>query len=66
LGFFGVGTPWATSGPRLCKANGGLEHEVCCNPKDVVRHPLVQRIVEAYERFEASQAPFDAKVQRHD
>ena len=36
------------------------------NPKDVVRHPLVQRIVEAYERFEASQAPFDAKVQRHD
>ena len=21
-------------------------------PKDVVRHPLVQRIVEAYERFE--------------
>jgi phosphate starvation-inducible PhoH-like protein len=24
-------------------------------PKDVVRHPLVQRIVEAYERFEARQ-----------
>lgn len=24
-------------------------------PKDVVRHPLVQRIVEAYERFEAHQ-----------
>ena len=23
------------------------------NPKDVVRHPLVQRIVEAYERHEA-------------
>jgi phosphate starvation-inducible PhoH-like protein len=22
-------------------------------PKDVVRHPLVQRIVEAYERFES-------------
>lgn len=25
--------------------------------KDVVRHPLVQRIVEAYERFEADEAP---------
>ena len=25
-------------------------------PKDVVRHPLVQRIVEAYESFEASPA----------
>jgi len=25
-------------------------------PKDVVRHPLVQRIVEAYERFESRQA----------
>ena len=25
-------------------------------PKDVVRHPLVQRIVEAYDRFEARQA----------
>jgi len=25
-------------------------------PKDVVRHPLVQRIVEAYDRFEALQA----------
>jgi phosphate starvation-inducible PhoH-like protein len=25
-------------------------------PKDVVRHPLVQRIVEAYERFEAQPA----------
>ncbi len=35
-------------------------------PKDVVRHPLVQRIVEAYERFEASHAPHDAKAQRHD
>ncbi|MBC9249277.1 ATP-binding protein [Pseudomonas alcaligenes] len=31
-------------------------------PKDVVRHPLVQRIVEAYERFEGRQdkAPGDA------
>ena len=35
-------------------------------PKDVVRHPLVQRIVEAYERFEAGQAPHDAKAHRHD
>jgi phosphate starvation-inducible PhoH-like protein len=26
-------------------------------PKDVVRHPLVQRIVEAYDRFEARQQP---------
>jgi phosphate starvation-inducible protein PhoH and related proteins len=26
-------------------------------PKDVVRHPLVQRIVEAYERFEERQPP---------
>ncbi len=34
--------------------------------KDVVRHPLVQRIVEAYERFDASHAPFDAKAKRHD
>ena len=25
-------------------------------PKDVVRHPLVQRIVEAYEAFEGDQA----------
>ncbi|MCY1446372.1 PhoH-like protein [compost metagenome] len=24
-------------------------------PKDVVRHPLVQRIVEAYERFDSQQ-----------
>lgn len=24
--------------------------------KDVVRHPLVQRIVEAYDRFDAQQA----------
>ena len=24
-------------------------------PKDVVRHPLVQRIVEAYERFDSKQ-----------
>jgi phosphate starvation-inducible PhoH-like protein len=29
-------------------------------PKDVVRHPLVQRIVEAYERFEARQAQPEA------
>ena len=35
-------------------------------PKDVVRHPLVQRIVEAYERFEASHAPHDTKAPRHD
>ena len=34
--------------------------------KDVVRHPLVQRIVEAYERFDASHAPFDGKAKRHD
>ena len=34
-------------------------------PKDVVRHPLVQRIVEAYERFEhRDDAP--AKDARHD
>ncbi|HCH76400.1 MAG TPA: PhoH family protein, partial [Pseudomonas sp.] len=26
-------------------------------PKDVVRHPLVQRIVEAYESFEDRQSP---------
>ena len=31
-------------------------------PKDVVRHPLVQRIVEAYERFENAQvAPTEGK-----
>ncbi len=33
-------------------------------PKDVVRHPLVQRIVEAYERFEnrvADEAPKDSR-----
>ena len=29
-------------------------------PKDVVRHPLVQRIVEAYDRFEARQATPEA------
>ena len=29
-------------------------------PKDVVRHPLVQRIVEAYERFEDRQPAKDA------
>lgn len=28
-------------------------------PKDVVRHPLVQRIVEAYERFEENQGKSD-------
>ncbi|KAF1010192.1 MAG: PhoH-like protein [Pseudomonas fluorescens] len=32
-------------------------------PKDVVRHPLVQRIVEAYERFETQAA---AQDNRHD
>jgi phosphate starvation-inducible PhoH-like protein len=29
-------------------------------PKDVVRHPLVQRIVEAYDRFDARQAKPEA------
>ncbi|MGB8975512.1 MAG: PhoH family protein, partial [Pseudomonas capeferrum] len=29
-------------------------------PKDVVRHPLVQRIVEAYDRFEGRQAQPEA------
>ena len=33
-------------------------------PKDVVRHPLVQRIVEAYERFEEQQDE-DGKGQPH-
>jgi phosphate starvation-inducible PhoH-like protein len=39
-------------------------------PKDVVRHPLVQRIVEAYERFENrvadEPAKFSPKDTRHD
>jgi len=32
-------------------------------PKDVVRHPLVQRIVEAYERHDAR---LHGKVDSHD
>ena len=47
----------------LPKAQSGLAHVIEVldgvpgitspfKPKDVVRHPLVQRIVEAYERFE--------------
>ena len=35
-------------------------------PKDVVRHPLVQRIVEAYERFEHKDDMPAAKDSRHD
>jgi phosphate starvation-inducible PhoH-like protein len=37
-------------------------------PKDVVRHPLVQRIVEAYERFENHQDELATaeKGNRHD
>ena len=35
-------------------------------PKDVVRHPLVQRIVEAYERFEESQPKSDEGKGRGD
>ncbi|MNO06987.1 PhoH-like protein [compost metagenome] len=35
-------------------------------PKDVVRHPLVQRIVEAYERFENRVAPDSPKDNRRD
>ena len=35
-------------------------------PKDVVRHPLVQRIVEAYERFENRVADDAPKDKRHD
>ena len=37
-------------------------------PKDVVRHPLVQRIVEAYERFEERQPtrPRDENGRHHD
>ncbi|MNR52699.1 PhoH-like protein [compost metagenome] len=38
--------------------------------KDVVRHPLVQRIVEAYERFEnrvaEEPAKFSSRDNRHD
>ena len=36
-------------------------------PKDVVRHPLVQRIVEAYERFENREADdtTEGKGNRH-
>ncbi|MNF15565.1 PhoH-like protein [compost metagenome] len=36
-------------------------------PKDVVRHPLVQRIVEAYERFEnrADEDSAESKGHRH-
>ena len=34
----------------------GIEGIAICNltSKDVVRHPLVQRIVEAYEKYDAS------------
>ena len=35
-------------------------------PKDVVRHPLVQRIVEAYERFDAEHQPFDRRPADND
>ncbi|UCJ16624.1 PhoH family protein [Pseudomonas sp. MM211] len=35
-------------------------------PKDVVRHPLVQRIVEAYERFETEHKPFDRRPADND
>ncbi|MFT4926503.1 MAG: phosphate starvation-inducible PhoH-like protein [Phenylobacterium sp.] len=31
--------------------------------KDIVRHPVVQRIVEAYESFESSQRKIEAKIQ---
>jgi phosphate starvation-inducible PhoH-like protein len=38
--------------------------------KDVVRHPLVQRIVEAYERYELSHqdapTPRTSKARQHD
>jgi len=35
-------------------------------PKDVVRHPLVQRIVEAYERFDARDSAASAGASRRD
>jgi phosphate starvation-inducible PhoH-like protein len=35
------------------------------NPKDVVRHPLVQRIVEAYERYDSAHLPFDRRPGEH-
>ena len=34
-------------------------------PKDVVRHPLVQRIVEAYERFDAQPATVNEAGDKH-
>ena len=33
------------------------------NSKDVVRHPVVQRVVEAYEDFEAKQRKIESKLQ---
>ncbi|MDO4292031.1 MAG: PhoH family protein [Eubacteriales bacterium] len=59
--------PGAQSGLDVAvKVLSGVEDIGFCSltSRDVVRHPLVQRIVKAYESYEAKQAYRDAKVKR--
>ena len=46
-----------------CKVLSGIDDVAICklSGKDVVRHPLVQKIVNAYEKYEARQTQGKAK-----
>jgi len=52
---------------EVLKVLRGIEDIAICtfNQKDVVRHQLVQRIVEAYEKYEKSENLYEGKRRRN-